>query len=128
MEKSKVKELLLEFKEKLKLFRSIAKEKQMAIVEFDHDRLKDILGREKSLLDEISELEKKFASDLGKNNLKMLVENDVELRMLRVDLEGEIEEIKKLSAENKYLISHSLSFVRRLIEFYSEENKINAKI
>ncbi len=128
MEKSKVKELLLEFKEKLKLFRSIAKEKQMAIVEFDHDRLKDILGREESLLDEISELEKKFASDLGKNNLKMLVENDVELRMLRVDLEGEIEEIRKLSAENKYLISHSLSFVRRLIEFYSEGNKINAKI
>ena len=38
MESAKAKELLLEFKDKLKLFKSIAKEKQTAIIEFDHDK------------------------------------------------------------------------------------------
>lgn len=128
MQNSKVRELLLEFKEKLKLLKSIVKEKQTAIVEFDHNKLKDILGREEVLLAEISKLEKNFISGFGGSNLKTLVESDVELRVLRVDLEGEIEEIKKLNAENKYLISHSLLFVRRLIELYGGENKINVKI
>ena len=106
----------------------IAKEKQTAIIEFDHDRLEDIIGQEELLLEEISELEKKFISDFGRNNLKTLIEDNVELKMLRTDLEREIEEIKKLSAENKYLISHSLVFVRKLIELYGGENKINVKV
>ena len=80
------------------------------------------------MLEEISELEKKFISDFGRNNLKTLIEDNVELKMLRTDLEREIEEIKKLSAENKYLISHSLVFVRKLIELYGGENKINVKV
>ncbi|MFN3135395.1 MAG: hypothetical protein ACK44H_07465 [Candidatus Kryptonium sp.] len=128
METSKAKELLLEFKEKLKLLKSIAKEKQMAIVELNHNRLEDILGQEELLLEEISELEKKFISDFGRNNLKRVIENDVELKMIKVELEREIDEVKKLSAENKYLISHSLIFVKKLIELYGGENKINAKI
>jgi flagellar biosynthesis/type III secretory pathway chaperone len=128
MESAKAKELLLEFKDKLKLFKSIAKEKQTAIIEFDHDRLEDIIGQEELLLEEISELEKKFISDFGRNNLKTLIEDNVELKMLRTDLEREIEEVKKLSAENKYLISHSLVFVRKLIELYGGENKINVKV
>lgn len=128
MESGKTKELLLEFKEKLKLFKSIAKEKQMAIVEFNHNRLEDILEQEELLLKEISDLEKKFISDFGRNNLKRLIESDVELKMIKVELEKEIEEVKKLSAENKYLISHSLIFVKKLIELYGGENKINAKV
>jgi len=127
MQNDKIKSLLLELKEKFKLFRSIVEEKQKAIIEFDSRKLQSVLEREESLLGEISTIEAQFVAEFGRN-IKTFIEGSDELRLLRDGVESEVEKIRKLNAENRYLISYSLSFIVKLLELYGAENKINAKI
>jgi len=127
MQNDKIKSLLLELKEKFKLLRSIVEEKQKAIIEFDSRKLESVLEREESLLGEISTIEAQFVAEFGRN-IKTFIEGSDELRLLRDGVESEVEKIRKLNAENRYLISHSLSFIVKLLELYGAENKINAKI
>ncbi|CUU09701.1 FlgN protein [Candidatus Kryptobacter tengchongensis] len=127
MQNDKIKSLLLELKEKFKLLRSIVEEKQKAIIEFDSRKLQSVLEREESLLGEISTIEAQFVAEFGRN-IKTFIEGSDELRLLRDGVESEVEKIRKLNAENRYLISHSLSFIVKLLELYGAENKINAKI
>ncbi|CUS97186.1 FlgN protein [Candidatus Kryptobacter tengchongensis] len=127
MQNDKIKSLLLELKEKFKLLRSIVEEKQKAIIEFDSRKLESVLEREESLLGEISTIEAQFVAEFGRN-IKTFIEGSDELRLLRDGVESEVEKVRKLNAENRYLISYSLSFIVKLLELYGAENKINAKI
>ncbi|CUS99978.1 flagellar export chaperone FlgN [Candidatus Kryptobacter tengchongensis] len=127
MQNDKIKSLLLELKEKFKLLRSIVEEKQKAIIEFDSRKIESVIEREESLLGEISTIEAQFVAEFGRN-IKTFIEGSDELRLLRDGVESEVEKVRKLNAENRYLISYSLSFIVKLLELYGAENKINAKI
>lgn len=126
MKSEEIKLLLFEFKEKLKFLKSILIQKQAAIIEFDHEMLEDIIEKEELLLKEITSIQKKF--DFSGNALKVFIESDVQLKSLRDEVNKEIEAIKRLNNETRYLITHSLLFVRKLLDLYSEQNKINIRI
>lgn len=126
MKSEEIKLLLFEFKEKLKFLKSILIQKQAAIIEFDHEMLEDIIEKEELLLKEITSIQKKF--DFSGNALKVFIESDVQLKSLKDEVNKEIEAIKRLNNETRYLITHSLLFVRKLLDLYSEQNKINIRI
>lgn len=120
-----VKNTLIEFKNKLKTLKKVAEEKQKAIVEFDYDRIEDAVKQEEEI---VAEIEKFFGADFEKKKLFDLLKNDPELCKLRDEIESEASEVKKLNSENRYLLSHSISFVKGLIEVFQEAGKINKRV
>ncbi|MCS7228992.1 MAG: flagellar export chaperone FlgN [Candidatus Kryptonium sp.] len=126
MKSEEIKSLLFEFREKLKLLKSILIQKQTAILEFDYEMLEDIIESEELLLKEIASIRGKF--DFSGDTLKVFIETDVQLKSLRDEVDQEIEIIKRLNNEVRYLITHSLLFVRKLLDLYHGQNKINTRI
>ncbi len=120
-----MKNTLVEFKNKLQTLKKIAEEKQKAIVEFDYEKIEYVVKQEGEI---VAEIEKFFGADFEKKKLFDLLQNEPELRRLKDEIENEAREVKKLNSENRYLLSHSLSFVKGLIEVFQEAGKINKRV
>ena len=123
-----VKNMLVEFKSRLRTLKKIAEEKQKAIVEFDYGKIEDAVKQEEKIISEILEIHKFFASSSDAKKLAELSRSDPELHKLRSEIESEAGEVRKLNSENRYLLSHSLMFVKGLIEVFQEAGKINKKV
>ncbi len=135
MQNEKVKELLLGLKCKFEELKKVAEEKQKAIIELDYNKLEDIIKAESAIVDEISEIEKIFSFNFRDEKLNSIVNADPELEKLRDELKKEAGDVRKLNFDNRYLLSHSIAFVRKLIELFQidagnfgETNKVNKRV
>ncbi len=135
MQNEKLKELLLGLKCKFEELKKVAEEKQRAIIELDYDKLGDVIKVESTIVDEISEIEKFFSFNFRDGKLNSIVNTDPELEKLKNELKKEAGDVRKLNFENRYLLSHSIAFVRRLMELFQidaenfgETNKVNKRV
>lgn len=135
MQNEKVKELLFGLKCKFEELKKVAEEKQKAIIELDYDKLDDVIKTESAIVDEISEIEKVFAFNFGDGRLNSIFNADPELERLKDELKKEAGDVRKLNFENRYLLGHSIAFVRKLMELFQvdaenfgETNKVNKKV
>jgi len=127
MESEKVREMLFKVKGKMEELRKAVEGKQKAIVELDYSGLEDAVKMESLIANEISEIS---------NSMKNLGEasgNEPELMRIKDEIRREAEIVRRLNMENRYLIFHSIIFVRKLMEIFqvgleSETGKINKRV
>ncbi|CUU01561.1 FlgN protein [Candidatus Thermokryptus mobilis] len=105
-------EILTKLKWKLKALKETLEEKQKAIVSLNYDEIEKRTREAEAIVSEIS-----FNVDM----IKGLGNEKDELISLLSD-------IKRINFENRYLISHSLAFTKKLLEFFDEANKVNKKV
>ncbi len=135
MQNEKVKELLFGLKCGFEKLKKVAEEKQRAIIELDYAKLDDVLKVESRIVDEISEIEKIFTFNFGDGKLNSVINGDPELEKLKDEIKKEAGDVRKLNVENRYLLGHSIAFVRKLVELFQveaenfgESNKVNKRI
>jgi flagellar biosynthesis/type III secretory pathway chaperone len=135
MQNEKLKELLFGLKRKFEELKKVAEEKQKAIVEFDYNKLEDVIKAESTIADEISEIEKVFSFNFGDGKLNLIVNSDPELEKLKGELRKEVNDVRRLNLDNRYLLSHSIAFVRKLMEIFQVDsenfggiNKVNKRV
>lgn len=135
MQSEKMKETLFKLKNKFEELRKVAEEKQKAIIEFDYDKLDNIVKVESTIVDEISDIEKIFSSGFGDRESNFIVVDDPELERLKEELKRKASEVKKLNIENRYLLGYSLAFVKKLMGLFQvdtgplgESSKVNKRV
>lgn len=135
MQSEKMKETLFKLKNKFEELRKVAEEKQKAIIEFDYDKLDNVVKVESAIVDEISDIKKIFSSGLGDRESNFIVVDDPELERLKEELKRKANEVRKLNIENRYLLGHSIAFVKKLMGLFQvdtepsgESSKVNKRV
>ncbi len=105
-------EILTKLKIKLKTLKETLEEKQRAIVSLNYQEIEKRTKEAEVIISEII---------LNADEMKKLEDGKDELISL-------LKDIRRINFENRYLISHSLSFTKKLIEFFNETNKLNKRV
>ena len=105
-------EVLTKLKVKLKKLKETLEEKQKAIVSLNYDEIERKTREAEAIASEIS---------LSADEMKWLGNEREELILLLSD-------IKRINFENRYLISHSLVFTKKLLEFFDDVGKVNKRV
>jgi flagellar biosynthesis/type III secretory pathway chaperone len=105
-------EILTKLKGKLKTLKETLEEKQRAIVSLNYEEIEKRTKEAEAIISEIT---------LSADEVKKLENGKDELILL-------LNEIRRINFENRYLISHSLFFTKKLMEFFDEVKKVNKKV
>jgi flagellar biosynthesis/type III secretory pathway chaperone len=146
--KEKVRELIqiLESEIKtLKLLNETLREKRRAISELNYDKLRSTVKIEQGLVDKIKRLEDtrlkaiagifnaRDAKRINLKNVSDIFKGDADIsnriKSLGEEIRREMNVIKKLNDENRYLLTYSLNFTRRVLELVSKHREfVNKKV
>ncbi len=115
MNNEKISEMLSDVKSKLKTLKRLAEEKQRAIIELDYDKIESITKQEEIIVDEMTKIEENLKNVVDKHKLEKMGD----------ELKVEAEQVKKINIENRYLIFHSIAFIKKLTEIFQLDVSIS---